>query len=125
MKRVIIAAAVMAAVFGISLAGCLTVVHAADIIGADVTALVDLCRAGRSENAVRLAEQTEQHWYRYEKYLSLMLGDDDIAEISADIAKLRPLAEKDSGGLLAEASSIRRRINDLRTKEVPSWYNIL
>ena len=125
MKRVMTARLLLMIILLISTAGCTASVKMSDSISDDLNEIISLYLGGEKEKAAALAENTELCWTRYEKYLTFMVNDEKIEEIGIQISKLKPLIEENSGELLAEANSVRRRINDLRSKEIPAWNNIL
>ncbi len=61
---------------------------------------------------------------KYEKWLSIIVNEEPLNDISASISRLMPMYESDSDEFTAECEVIRSYAAKIQKNEVPAWYRI-
>lgn len=125
MKRVAIAAALLAAIMICSAASALIIRAENRELAAVTEEISEYSRAGDAKKAAEAAERFTELWKRFERKMSVFVRDDKLGELSASAAKVPAYIAAANDELDAELESIRRRLDLIYRSELPTWYNIL
>lgn len=125
MKRVAIAAALLAAIMICSTASALIIRAENRELAAVTEEISEYSKAGDTEKAAEAAERFTELWKRFERKMSVFVRDDKLGELSASAAKVPAYIAAANDELDAELESIRRRLDLIYRSELPTWYNIL
>lgn len=81
--------------------------------------------SGDTEGALRLSNEMNDYWHRYEKTVTMIIHDDTLGELNSSIARITPFIANENEELIAEIQSIYHQIDQIYEEEFPAWYNIL
>lgn len=124
MKRVIISAAIIAAIMVYSAAAPIIVKQRNSELIAVTEEIREYNKQGYSEKAAAAADVLQKEWYAFEREMSVLLRDDRLNTVSASVAKIPSYITAANDELDAELESIRRQLELIYRTELPMWYNI-
>ena len=81
--------------------------------------------SGDTEGALRLSNEMNDYWHKYEKTVTMIIHDDTLGELNSSIARITPFIANENEELIAEIQSIYHQIDQIYEEEFPAWYNIL
>lgn len=81
--------------------------------------------SGDTEEALRLSNELNKYWHKYERRVTMLVHDDALSGINISIAKITPYISNENDELIAEIQSIYHQIDQIYEEEFPTWYNIL
>ncbi len=126
MKRFVIAAAIMAAMLGISGMVLYGLTQVKDDMVASLDELTRMAENKEYDRAYQLSEQLFRQWDKEENRLIRYVRHTDLDSISSRMARLPYLVKyKDPAEFLSEVNQIRYLILHLWESELPLMRNIL
>lgn len=125
MKRVVIAAAIIAAIMVYSTSAAVIIKNRNSELIAVTEEIREYNKAGDSEKAAAAADVLQNKWYAFEREMSVFVRDDKLSALSASVAKIPSYITSANDELDAELESIHRQLNIIYRSELPTWYNIL
>lgn len=125
MKRVIIAAAIIAAIMVYSASAVVIIKNRNSELIEVTEEIREYNKIGDSEKAAAAAEVLQNKWYAFEREMSVFVRDDKLNTLSASVAKIPSYINSANDELDAELESIHRQLNIIYRSELPTWYNIL
>ena len=125
MNRVIIAAAIIAAIMVYSASAVVIIKNRNSELIAVTEEIREYNKIGDSEKAAAAADVLQNKWYAFEREMSVFVRDDKLSTLSASVAKIPSYINSANDELDAELESIHRQLNIIYRSELPTWYNIL
>lgn len=125
MKRVVIAAAIIAAIMVYSASAAVIIKNRNSELIAVTEEISEYNKTGDSEKAAAAADMLQKKWYAFEREMSVFVRDDKLNNLSASVAKIPSYIAAANDELDAELESIHRQLNIIYRSELPTWYNIL
>lgn len=125
MKRVVIAAAIIAAIMVYSASAVFIIKNRNSELIAVTEEIREYNKSGDSEKAAAAANVLQKKWYSFEREMSVFVRDDRLNTLSASVAKIPSYITAANDELDAELESIHRQLNLIYRSELPTWYNIL
>lgn len=125
MKRVVIAAAIIAAIMVYSASAVVIIKNRNSELIAVTEEIREYNKIGDSEKAAAAADVLQNKWYAFEREMSVFVRDDKLSTLSASVAKIPSYITAANDELDAELESIHRQLNIIYRSELPTWYNIL
>lgn len=125
MKRVVIAAAIIAAIMVYSASAAVIIKNRNSELIAVTEEISEYNKTGDSEKAAAAADMLQKKWYAFEREMSVFVRDDKLNNLSASVAKIPSYLAAANDELDAELESIHRQLNIIYRSELPTWYNIL
>lgn len=125
MKRVVIAAAIIAAIMVYSASAAVIIKNRNSELIAVTEEISEYNKTGDSEKAAAAADMLQNKWYAFEREMSVFVRDDKLNNLSASVAKIPSYIAAANDELDAELESIHRQLNIIYRSELPTWYNIL
>lgn len=125
MKRVVIAAAIIAAIMVYSASAVVIIKNRNSELIAVTEEIREYNKIGDSEKAAAAADVLQNKWYAFEREMSVFVRDDKLSTLSASVAKIPSYIIAANDELDAELESIHRQLNIIYRSELPTWYNIL
>lgn len=125
MKRVVIAAAIIAAIMVYSASAVVIIKNRNSELIAVTEEIREYNKIGDSEKAAAAADVLKNKWYAFEREMSVFVRDDKLSTLSASVAKIPSYITAANDELDAELESIHRQLNIIYRSELPTWYNIL
>lgn len=125
MKRVVIAAAIIAAIMVYSASAAVIIKNRNSELIAVTEEISEYNKTGDSEKAAAAADILQKKWYAFEREMSVFVRDDKLNNLSASVAKIPSYIAAANDELDAELESIHRQLNIIYRSELPTWYNIL
>ncbi len=125
MKRVVIAAAIIAAIMVYSASAAVIIKNRNSELIAVTEEIREYNKIGDSEKAAAAADLLQKEWYAFEREMSVFVRDDRLNTLSASVAKIPSYITAANDELDAELESIHRQLNIIYRSELPTWYNIL
>ncbi|MDE5740958.1 MAG: DUF4363 family protein [Oscillospiraceae bacterium] len=125
MKRVVIAAAIIAAIMVYSASAVVIIKNRNSELIAVTEEIREYNKIGDSEKAAAAADVLQNKWYAFEREMSVFVRDDKLSTLSASVAKIPSYITAANDELDAELESIHRQLNIIYRSELPAWYNIL
>lgn len=125
MKRVVIAAAIIAAIMVYSASAAVIIKNRNSELIAVTEEIREYNKIGDSEKAAAAADLLQKEWYAFEREMSVFVRDDRLNTLSASVAKIPSYITAANDELDAELESIHRQLNIIYRSELPVWYNIL
>lgn len=125
MKRVVIAAAIIAAIMVYSASAAVIIKNRNSELIAVTEEISEYNKTGDSEKAAAAADVLQNKWYAFEREMSVFVRDDKLNNLSASVAKIPSYIAAANDELDAELESIHRQLNIIYRSELPTWYNIL
>lgn len=96
-----------------------------DLLKGRVKEIQQVYESGDVERALRLSNELNDFWHKYERKVTMIVHDDALASLNISIAKITPFISNENAELIAEIQSIYHQIDQIYEEEFPSWYNIL
>lgn len=96
-----------------------------DRLKSQIENIQQIYESGDTEEALRLSNELNDFWHRYEKRVTMIINDDALSELNISIAKITPFISNENDELIAELQSIYHQIDQIYEEEFPMWYNIL
>ncbi len=124
-KRVVIAAAIIAAIMVYSASAVVIIKNRNSELIAVTEEIREYNKIGDSEKAAAAADVLQNKWYAFEREMSVFVRDDKLSTLSASVAKIPSYITAANDELDAELESIHRQLNIIYRSELPAWYNIL
>ena len=125
MNRVVIAAAIIAAIMVYSASAVVIIKNRNSELIAVTEEIREYNKIGDSEKAAAAADVLQNKWYAFEREMSVFVRDDKLSTLSASVAKIPSYINSANDELDAELESIHRQLNIIYRAELPVWYNIL
>lgn len=125
MNRVVIAAAIIAAIMVYSASAVVIIKNRNSELIAVTEEIREYNKIGDSEKAAAAADVLQNKWYAFEREMSVFVRDDKLSTLSASVAKIPSYINSANDELDAELESIHRQLNIIYRSELPTWYNIL
>lgn len=125
MKRVVIAAAIIAAIMAYSAAAAVIIKDRNSELISVTEEIREYNKSGDSEKAAAAANVLQKKWYSFEREMSVFVRDDRLNTLSASVAKIPSYITAANDELDAELESIHRQLDLIYRSELPMWYNIL
>lgn len=125
MNRVIIAAAIIAAIMVYSASAAVIIKNRNGELIAVTEEIREYNKIGDSEKAAAAADALQNKWYAFEREMSVFVRDDRLSALSASVAKIPSYINSANDELDAELESIHRQLDLIYRSELPTWYNIL
>ncbi|MDE6132751.1 MAG: DUF4363 family protein [Oscillospiraceae bacterium] len=125
MKRVVIAAAIIAAIMVYSASAVVIIKNRNSELIAVTEEIREYNKIGDSEKAAAAADVLQNKWYAFEREMSVFVRDDKLSTLSASVSKIPSYITAANDELDAELESIHRQLNIIYRSELPAWYNIL
>ncbi|MBQ5332297.1 MAG: DUF4363 family protein [Oscillospiraceae bacterium] len=125
MKRVKIAAVLISAILIYSICSLFILDDQNDKFKARLQEVQRVYESGDTEEALRLSNELNEYWHKYEKKVTMLVHDDALASVNISIAKITPFISNENEELIAEIQSIYHQIDQIYEEEFPTWYNIL
>lgn len=124
MKRIILAAGLIAVLFSMSLISLfLLKKNSADIMRYSVE-IEELCNDENYDEALKKAQEFLDYWEKSALNLNILVDTDRISAINSSVYRIAPLIESDCDELGAELETIRANALWLYECEKAVWYNI-
>ena len=123
MKRVVWAAAIIAAIILYSAASPFILKKQNKKLIDSLDLITKLYEQDKS--AAEAAAELTADWRSYRKKMSFIIDDEKLCELDTAIAKIPPYISEANDELEAELENVRRRLNTIYRSEIPYWYNIL
>ena len=125
MNRVVIAAAIIAAIMVYSASAVVIIKNRNSELIEVTEEIREYNKIGDSEKAAAAADVLQNKWYAFEREMSVFVRDDKLSTLSASVAKIPSYINSANDELDAELESIHRQLNIIYRSELPTWYNIL
>lgn len=125
MNRVVIAAAIIAAIMVYSASAAVIIKNRNGELIAVTEEIREYNKIGDSEKAAAAADALQNKWYAFEREMSVFVRDDRLSALSASVAKIPSYINSANDELDAELESIHRQLDLIYRSELPTWYNIL
>lgn len=94
-------------------------------ISNELVQIKNLHSAGKTEESVKLAEDTFNKWEKKSNLIHIYIDDNQIIPITSSLAKVKLLLATDTPEVYAECDSIIEMLKAMKDMQIPRLHNIL
>lgn len=125
MKRLIVCSCIIVASLTIALASLFHLNKTTSEISNELVQIKNLHSDGKTEESVKLAEETFNKWENKSKLVHIYIDDNQIIPITSSLAEVKLLLATDTPEVYAECDSIIEMLKAMKEMQIPCIHNIL